>query len=362
VTGTGAYWFGRDREIYNDNAIRTSAPDKDFWHERDIATSKADNIWNDRMSRDPSSAHGFFDRVNGRYFIFAPLKTNADGYTADFTAYGGFVWCEDSRSVSGPMLFPNATASTVGRKTRQGLNMVVVATAEGGLMFSDLDELREREEFELEDYGAADNGEFPEETADEAFPPVQDEEGFALETEEGEEINSEGDADEIQVPLVWLQATADRDTDGYLLAFAGTPYAKYSRFARTLFQNDSPSVIFDPEDIQTIQWTNATVARLEFAPEDMGRTNMEKVFQEIRLTWQRDSKCYVGVFARTEYGQSDGYWIGNPNPDEEQLVGINIRGRRIQVTVLVVFSNNPDARAMLRDMTIGYLPGGTGHG
>jgi len=368
LTGTGSYWFGKDREIYNDNSIRISSPEKDFGHDRDIATSKADNIWNERMLRDASSSHGNYDRINSRYFIFSKLKTNSDDeFIPDFDAFGYYVWCEDTRSISGPMLFPNAMVSTTGRETLQRQNCAIVATVEGGLMFSNLDALREREEFELEDYGSPENGEFPEQDADEAFPAIEaDIDGqpgeFVLETEEGEQINSEGADNAPQVPLVWLQANSDRDEDGYLLSYAGDVYGKFSRFAKTLFKNDQPAVIFDPEDIQTIQWTNATVARLEFAPEDFGRSNMEKVYKEIRLTWQRDSKCYVGVFARTEYGQTDGYWIGNPYPDEEQLVGINIRGRRLQVTVLIVFSNNPDAKALLRDMTIGYLPSVTAPG
>ncbi len=363
LSGTGAYWFGKDREVYNDNSIRASASDKDFARERDIATSTADNVWNERMSLDPSGAHTLYDRVNGRYYVFAQLKTNDNDYTQEFDAYGGYVWCESSRSISGPMLFPNAIASSSGRKTTNRLNCAIVVTAEGGLMFSDLDELREREVFELEDYGAADNGEFPEETADEVYPVITtDPDDLDLETEEGEEINNEGDGNDPQVPLVWLQSTSDRDEDGYLLAFADDVYGRFTRFARTSFKNDSPAVIFDPDNIQTIQWTNATVARLEFAPEDFGQSNMEKVFQEIRLTWQRDSKCYVGVFARSDYGQRDGYWIGNPSASEEQLVGLNLRGRRLQVTVLIVFSNHKDAKALLRDMTIGYLPSGTAQG
>ena len=364
MTGIGANWFGRDREIYNDNSLRISSPDKDFDHKRDISTSKADNIWNERMIRDSRSAHAFYDRVNSRYFVFAQLKTNSeDDYVADFPAFGCYVWCEVTKSVSGPMVFPNAIASTTGRETLQGLNCAIVATAEGGLMYTDLDLLREREEYELEDYGNPENGEFPEEDADEAFPAIEtDPDEFILETEEGDQINSEGDGNGPQVPLVWLQSVSDRDEDGYLLSYAGDVYGKFSKFARTLFKNDQPAVTFNPPDIQTIQWKNATVARLEFPPEDMGRPNIEKVYKEIRLTWQRDSKCYVGVFIRTEYGQTDGYWVGNPYPDEEQLIGVNVRGRRIQVTLLVVFSNNPDAKALLRDMTIGYLPSVTAPG
>ena len=362
LSGTGSYWFGKDREIYNDDSIRASSADKDFARERDIATSTADNVWNDRIDRDPAGAHTIYDRVNGRYYVFAPLKTNNSDYGQDFTAFGGYVWCEASRSVSGPMLFPNAIASSSGRQSINRLNCAIVATAEGGLMFADFDELREREVFELEDYGAADNGEFPEDTAGEIFNPLQAEDGSVLLTESGVAILLNDSPELKQTPIAWLQTQADRDEDGVLYSFADDVYARFQRYARTTIGNDSQSIVFEPEALETIQWTNATVARLEFAAEDFGNSNMEKVFQEIRLTWQRDSKCYVGVFARSDYGQRDGYWIGNPSAGEEQFVGINLRGRRLQVTVLVVFSNHIGAKALLRDMTIGYLPSGTAQG
>lgn len=337
LTGTGEFWFGEDREIYKDEAIRASSPDKDYWNQRDITTSLADGIWNERMSLDASTAHSFFDRVNGRFYVFAPLKAGADPYAPDYAAYGLYAWCEESRGLSGPMVYPSAFASTTGRETLNRLNRVIVATTQGELLFADLDEVREREEFEVEDYDAADD------------------ETFAVEA-----LTAESGS--VQSPYAWLQSTADRDNDGALYQFDTTAHALFARFARTTFDDTAPDPVFSPQAVQTLQWQNATVARLEFAAEDFGSPSIEKVFQEIRLTWQRDSKAYVGVFVRTDYGQSDGYWIGNPWPGEEQLIGINVRGRRLQVTVLAVFSNHPGSKAMLRDLTVGYLPSVTAHG
>jgi hypothetical protein len=154
LSGIGRNWLGADGEIYEDHIFRASTPDKNFDRDRDIASNRADNVWNELIDRDGQGAHTIFDRVNSRFFAWAPLKGGVVG------SFGLFVWDEKNRSIAGPMLYPSAIASTVGRNTNDGLNIAIVVDANGSLLFTNLDDLREREEWETEDFDAPDDGVF----------------------------------------------------------------------------------------------------------------------------------------------------------------------------------------------------------
>ena len=161
ISGIGRNWLGADGEIYEDHIFRASTPDKNFDRDRDIVTGRADNVWNELIDRSKDGAHTIFDRVNSRFFAWAPLK-------GDESPFGLFVWDESRRSIAGPMLYPSAVASTLGRNTSEGLNLAIIADSSDALLHTNLDDLREREEWETDDFDTPDDEVFE---ASEVAPP-----------------------------------------------------------------------------------------------------------------------------------------------------------------------------------------------
>jgi hypothetical protein len=113
----------------------------------------------------------------------------------------------------------------------------------------------------------------------------------------------------------------------------------------------------DSEAEFTRYFNNAYIARFETGYIDFGDANLKKNFLGLRTTWQRHSRAYMAVYAETEDGRRNEKWRGLVFNREEHLIPLNLCGRRIRVRLLVVLFN--DAKALLRDISIGWQPAGT---
>ena len=102
---------------------------------------------------------------------------------------------------------------------------------------------------------------------------------------------------------------------------------------------------------------DAHLARFETGFMDFGRSDLLKNYLELRMTWQRNSRAYVGLYAETEDGRRGGKWRGLVFDKEAHRVPLNLCGNRIRVRAVVVLFNS--APALLRDVSIGWLPAGT---
>jgi hypothetical protein len=113
--GIASFYFGADGEVYKDEAIRTGPYGKSPARQQDIATTRASGVWNREMLRPipVRKSHVAYDRDNELFWMWAPLLV--DGRMA--------LWCfnEDNRSVTGPLRYPAAVASTVMRGMQPAL-------------------------------------------------------------------------------------------------------------------------------------------------------------------------------------------------------------------------------------------------
>jgi hypothetical protein len=104
-------------------------------------------------------------------------------------------------------------------------------------------------------------------------------------------------------------------------------------------------------------YKDAYVARFETGYMDFGDADLMKNFLELRTTWQRQSRAYLGVYAETDDGKRGGKFRGLIFNRETVKIPINLCGRRIRVRGVIVLFNS--AKALLRDISIGWLPAGT---
>jgi hypothetical protein len=104
-------------------------------------------------------------------------------------------------------------------------------------------------------------------------------------------------------------------------------------------------------------YNNATLARFESPWQEMGQPAQFKNLLEVELTFDRDSRAYVGVCVENERGQRRFKWCGVTHGRTKPLrAAVNIFGVRFRVRICMVVFN--DARMIMRDMRLGYVPAG----
>jgi hypothetical protein len=100
-------------------------------------------------------------------------------------------------------------------------------------------------------------------------------------------------------------------------------------------------------------FNNATVQIIDIANEDFGSPTVVKEFYQVRTTFQRNVRAYIGVFGESE-GLRYGRWRGLVYPREEKLSGIKLTGRRLTLRVIIVYFNAQNF--MLRDLSVDWSP------
>lgn len=315
TNGQTSFYVGTDGEVYEDQAIRVGPHDKRSARDQEIATRLGAGDWNRDMKKPVTAGrvHTIYDRTQQLFWIFAEL--------AQFSGrFGLWTYNERSRSVTGPLSYPNALVSAaVSGNTEGGSVYAVVITATGEILYSDLSNIGEVDEFMNED----------------AALPLPD--GF-------EEL------DEAPTPTPGLSyAAATADNRVFEEVMAG-PQAMAMA---------SPWSYFSTEGSYTFTrfWKDAYVARFETGYMDFGDARLIKEYFEISMTWQRHSRAYVGIYAETEEGRRSGRWKGLVFDKETHVVPLKLAGRRVRIRcVAVLFNGGP---ALLRDVAIGWQPAGT---
>lgn len=111
----------------------------------------------------------------------------------------------------------------------------------------------------------------------------------------------------------------------------------------------------DPDAVEVAEWfKDAHISRIECPPNDFSDGGQYKEFFELQLTFERDSRLYLGVAAET---QPDGLrawrWKGLVyNPRVPVRVPLKMPGTHIRLRLVMVSFNG--GRAMLKDMRIGF--------
>ena len=119
-------------------------------------------------------------------------------------------------------------------------------------------------------------------------------------------------------------------------------------------------VNIDPDAVTVAAWyKDAHIARIETPWQDMSDGGRHKEFFELLLTFQRDTRLYLGVYAETQpRGIRRLYWKGLVfDPQLPVRVPLRLAGTHIRLRLVMVVFNQ--GRAMLKDMRIGWNPGGT---
>lgn len=106
------------------------------------------------------------------------------------------------------------------------------------------------------------------------------------------------------------------------------------------------------------QWfNNAYVSRLEFPWQDFSSPERKKDFLEVKLTLERHSRCYIGIYCETDSGRRYNRWKGLAFGHEDIRVPIKLSGRKLRLRVVAVMFN--DARAVIKNVVIGLNPTGS---
>jgi hypothetical protein len=313
ANGLTSFYVGSDGEIYEDQAIRVGPYDKRPARDQDIATRMGVGLWNTDMKKPVTKAHTIYDRKLGLYWIFAELDS--------YARFGLWTFSERNRTVVGPRSHPNAAVSTgVIGQTPGASTLAVVITATGAILYSDLSNVGETDEFLNEEPDVPLGDDYAELTAAPTPTPG----------------------------LSYAMQSEDRGVFGEMLA-GGLQLLMVS-----------PWSYFEEEGVYTFTrfWNNAYWARMETGLMDFGDSRLQKNYLELSMTWQKHSRAYVGIYAETDEGRRDGRWLGLVFGRETRKIPINLFGRRIRVRVVAVLFNG-GAPALLRDVTIGWNPAGT---
>jgi len=315
TNGIASFYLGADGEVYQDQAIRVGPNDKRPARDQDIATGRAAGDWNRDMKKPVLSgkAHTFYDRTQELFWIFAEIE----GFAGRF---GLWAYNERTRSVSGPFDHFNAPTSCAISGNIEGSSaLIAVLTATGEMLYSDFGNVGEVDEFMNEGKGVPLGPEFE---AVNVTPTPTPGLSFVSMTENNK---------------VFRETIADGSS-----ALMVDPWSYFETEGTYEFAK---------------HFNDAYVARFETAFEDLGNSQARKNYLELRMTWQRHSRAYVGLYAETEDGRRHGKWRGLVFDKEEHVVPINLHGRRIRVRGVIVLFNG--APALLRDISIGYNLAGT---
>lgn len=312
INGLASFYVGADGEIYKDEAIRVGPHDKRPAREQDIATNLGADDWNRDMKKPvvAGAVHTAYDRKTPLFWVWAEHATLAG-------RMGLWAYNERNRSVSGPFRSPDADASTLVPTSSGGV-VAAIVTATGELMFADLSAIGEIEEFLAEPVATALGSDYAEVGA--APTPLAGLGWVGLTPDLATLAESQAGS-RIEMVTPW---------DGFT---SGGTYS-FSKF-----------------------WNNAYVARIETGYMDFGDARVRKNYLELSMTWQRHSRAYVGISAETEDGRRGGKWKGLVFDKETHVVPLNLHGRRIRVRIVAVLFHA--APALLREITIGWMPAGT---
>lgn len=107
AVGDASFYLGRDCEIYKDEAIRSGPFEKRSARDQEIVTTQGADIWNREMVRQLGSFgyHTVYDRNLRLFWVFARSI-----YTGRSMLW---VYNERTRTVAGPIRYPDAILSTV---------------------------------------------------------------------------------------------------------------------------------------------------------------------------------------------------------------------------------------------------------
>jgi hypothetical protein len=315
TNGMASFYLGTDGEVYEDQAIRVGPNDKRPARDQDIATRLGADDWNRDMTKPVTSGgvHTVYDRRKQIFWIFAELE----GFPGRF---GLWAYNERSRAVMGPFTYLNAPAScAISGNVDGGANYVAIILASGPMLYCDISNFGEIEEFLNEPVNTP------------LFPEF---EILAI-------------APTPTPGLAYVAMTANNETFKEVIAGGDTG-----------IMVDPWSYLETEGDYTFTQFfKDAHLARFETGYMDFGRADLLKNYLALRMTWQRHSYAYVGLYAETEEGRRGGKWRGLMFNKESHRIPLNLCGHRIRVRgVMVLFNSAP---ALLRDVSIGWLPAGT---
>lgn len=313
TNGLASYYLGADGEVYEDQAVRVGPYDKRPAREQDIATRRGAGAWNREMTKPVASGKALtaYDRKTGLFWMFAEMATFSG-------RLGLWTYNEKNRSVCGPFRSPDALAAASVAATADSGAIVAVFTSAGSLLYANLADVGETEEFLQEDAAAALGAAYAEETS--APTPT--------------------------VGLSYVGMTSDRATIAEVMS-GGT--------RATLASVWSPITSGGSQTLAKF-YNNAYLARLETGYLDFGDDDLRKNYLQALITWQRHSRAYVGIYAETEDGRRGGAWGGSVFSKESSVVPLNLVGRRIRLRIVAVCFNG--SRSLIRGLAIGWSPAG----
>lgn len=320
TNGMASFYVGADGEVYKDEAIRVGPNDKRAARDQEIATNLGAGDWNDDMQKPVAlgRVHTVYDRTQQLFWIFAELD-------AIPSRMGLWFYNERSRSMAGPLSYPNALVSAAVAGTTDGAcTLAIVVTATGELLYTDLATLGETPGFLQEDSDEPLGDDFAQLVAAPTPTPG----------------------------LSYVAMTPDSGIMSEFLA-GGQEVTMYDPWS---FFEDGDGV-----QVFTRFWKNAYIARFETGLMDFGQDELVRNFLELAINWQFHSRAYFGIYAEVDGGMRKvrgGRWHGLAFGKETHRIPINLCGRRIRVRVVAVLFN--DAPALVRSVRLGWLPAGTG--
>lgn len=305
--GDASFFLGADLEIYTDQAVRRSQWEKNGARDQEIVTAQAAQVWNRDMSKADMSwgFHVLYDANTRLFWVFGRTTLGPVMLWAYY---------ERTRTIVGPIHYPAAEVSAfIGGST------AAIISQAGEMLCADLN-IVETEAVDVEAPGTALGASY---TA----------------------VNSEP-TPIAGIPVVGL--TADRR--GCIEKVGGVVIGSADPFNRV-------GVVSQGNFTITEWFNNATLASWESPWQAMAESARFKNLLEVELTFDRDSRAYVGVCVENERGQRRWKWVGVTHGKSKPVrAALNLFGVRFRVRICLVVFNN--ARMILRDMRLGFNPAG----
>lgn len=321
--GHNPNYLGADLEVYT--VVTKSAPGVNVTEPRDqeIETWKSSGQWNREMTRGSGVTYKPFildDTLNGRLWISAQVGLKSQPAL--------YVWDRISHSSTGPHRYPSLVCASpllnqnlpgaAAQPLATGSSFVVVGVSlDGALLYADL--------------GL---------TGELAIDPPGTALGAAYQIAATQPTPSPGLAC-VGVYGTLMNQFALVDAAGHVSTLAD-PWSDWV---------DAGSSV--PGGITT--WlNNASLAIVEFSPEDFGSPIYEKDYCEVRLNWLEMQRVYAGVAVKSN-NMIDWQWLGLAFPTEVQNAVFTVKGTRAKVRLfLVCFNGKP---CNLPDIGVSFLQG-----
>lgn len=311
--GDSAFYLGSDLEVYLDQAVRSGPFEKKSPRSQDIATEQGAGVWNKTAMTPLLSLgyHTYLDRATRLFWMWMPNRFDARPAL--------YAYNDRTRTVAGPWRYPAAIVSMPVPKLA-GSNLAIITEA-GEFLFADMAAIGEREAEDLEEPGTALGASYV--AANSAPTPTPGVPYVAL---------------DMTGTLPKIVERVGSQTVGLSSVFGPIAAVDASGWTLSQFFND------------------AYLARFEFPWQDLGGPGLFKNFLEFRMTIERGSRAYIGIFAETDSGRRGGKWFGLVHPREEVRIPLNLWGQKIRVRVVAVLFNS--GRFLVRDAKLGYTIGG----